>query len=192
MKTIIAEDFRPKARLCSSTIKTAVLGHFRFNERWILFSTEASLWHADILMVDKNDYLVEFEVKVSISDLKADFEKKKHKSYKNYNGRGGMVPNRLYFAVPKLLVTKASVILKAYPAYGIITVDESDGKVEVFKRAGFIHRFHKASEKARRVILLRMGSELISLRRLRSPEDSKENFMFKEDDILDLGPYIIQ
>jgi hypothetical protein len=37
------------------------------------------MWNADILLVDSHDYLVEFEVNVSTSDLKADFEKKKHR-----------------------------------------------------------------------------------------------------------------
>jgi hypothetical protein len=184
---------KPKSlpRLCSSTVKTAVLSHFRFDERWVLFSTEASLWHADILMVDSNDWLVEFEVKISISDLKADFEKPKHKSYKLYRGKGGMVPNRLYFAMPKNIASKAKEILAPHPAYGIIAVDETDRKVEVFKKAGFIHKFHKATEKAKRTILLRMGSELIDLRRRRDKENPEEDLRPLEEDILDLSPYVI-
>jgi hypothetical protein len=178
-------------KLNSSTIKTAVLSHFRFDEKWILFSTEASLWFADILMVDPADNLVEFEVKTSLSDLKADFAKKKHKSYRLYKGKGGMVPNKLYFAIPKRLAQKVKEILEPYPAYGIITVDEFEGKVDVFKRARPIHNFHKATEKAKRIILLRMGSELISLRRQRDVEGGEEKTHPHEEDVLDLAPYVI-
>jgi hypothetical protein len=186
------KNSKPVPRLNSSIIKTAVLGHFRFKEKWILFSTEASLWFADILMVDASDNLVEFEVKTTISDLKADFLKKKHKSYKNYKGKSGMVPNRLYFAVPKLLAPKAKEILEAYPAYGVITVDEFDRTVAVYKRAGSLHTFHRATEKAKRIIILRMGSELISLRQLTDKEIEGDSPPPLGEDILDLAPYVIK
>jgi hypothetical protein len=178
-------------KLNSHIMKTAVLAHFRFKESWILFSTEASQWHADILMVDPSDNLVEFEVKCSLSDLRADFKKRKHSYYRRYKGKTGMVPNRLYFVVPKSLSSKAKEILRPYPVYGIITVSEEDRAVAVMKSAGFIHKLHKVSEKAKRTIILRMGSELIDLRRRKDHERPEENLFPIEDDILDLSPYVI-
>jgi hypothetical protein len=172
-------------------MKTAVLAHFRFNERWILFSTEASQWHADILMVDPSDNLVEFEVKVSLSDLRADFKKRKHAFYRTYKGKSGMVPNRLYFVVPKSIASNAKKILQSFPAYGVIAVSELDKSVEVLKTAGWIHKFHKVTDKARRTIILRMGSELIDLRRKKDHERPEERLFPPEGDILDLGPYVL-
>jgi hypothetical protein len=180
-----------KDKLTSSTIKTAVLGHFRFHGLWTLFSTEASEWHADILMVDPREYLVEFEVKVSIADLKEDFKKRKHEAYRKYRGKSGLVPNRLYYSVPKEMGARAREILGPYPAYGIVTVEEGTRAVEVVKSAGLIHEFHKATPKAKRIILLRMGSELIDLRRRRDKEAPEERLVPLEDDVLDLGPFAL-
>jgi hypothetical protein len=178
-------------RLNSALIKTAVLGHFRFNERYIYICTEASPWNADILMIDPKDYLVEIEVKVSIADLKADLKKPKHRAYQFCREKRGIVPNRMYFAVSEAMGTRAKEILAAYPAYGILTVNESDRTVKLFKKAGWIHKKHKATEKDKRMIILRMGSELIGLRRRKDKENPEELLVPLEDDILDLSPFVL-
>jgi hypothetical protein len=156
-----------------------------------MFSTEVSEWHADILMVDPREDLVEFEVKVSLADLKEDFKKRKHEAYRKYTGKSGLVPNRLYYAVPKEMAARAREILKPYPAYGIVTVEEGTRAVEVVKGAGLIHEFHKATPMAKRKILLRMGSELIGLRRRRDKEAPTEMLTPLEDDVLDLKPFAV-
>jgi hypothetical protein len=173
-------------------MKTAILGHFRFKERWVLFSTEASEWKADILMVDPDDNLVEFEVKVSVHDFREDFKKRKHAAYRKYAGKSGLVPNRLYFAVPKAMEANAREILAPYPAYGLLTVDELSREVRIAGRSRALHRFHKATDKAKRVILLRMGSELIGLRRRMDKSYKGETLVPLEDDIVDLAPFILE
>ena len=61
------------------------------NNYW--FDSEAMLWkeivnhECDMLIVTKNRYLTEVEIKISLSDLKADFKKKhqhKDKNIKNF------------------------------------------------------------------------------------------------------------
>jgi hypothetical protein len=177
-------------KLTSSLVKTAVLSHFRFDLGYINFATEVSEWNSDIMLIDPRGNLIEIEVKVSISDLKEDFKKPKHRAYLAYAGRGGMVPNRFFFAVPKSIQESALKVVSEHAFYGLLTVDDSSQIVGVRRPAGLIHNFHKASDKARRVITLRMGSELIRLRKKLDKTGDWEND-FAVDDILDLAPFII-
>lgn len=73
------------------------------NNYW--FDSEAMLWkeivnhECDMLIVTKNRYLTEVEIKISLSDLKADFKKKhqhKDKNIKNF-----------YYAFPEEMKEKA-------------------------------------------------------------------------------------
>ena len=179
-------------RLTPSDIKTALLAHFRFHKMWIFFTTEVSEWRADILMIDPGGSLVEFGAKASLADLSADLTQKKHEWYKNYDGKSGMVPNRLYFAVPEELGKEAKKILAPWPRYGLAAVNEKDKTVRVLKIAGWIHKLHNATEKARKLITLRMGSELIDLRRSKDMDKTGGKFSPHEKDILDLGPFVFE
>ncbi|MDR2199058.1 MAG: hypothetical protein LBR53_06350 [Deltaproteobacteria bacterium] len=176
--------------LDSSQIKTAILSHFRFELGWIYFSTEVSEWKADILMIDPSENLVEVEVKVSLADFKADFKKKKHEAYESPRGNEGVMPNKFYFAAPKSLEAGALSLMKERPLYGLLTVDESSGAVRTAKRAGLLNGRRGAGEKAKRVVVMRMGSELISLRRERLAAGNPE--FSAEEDVLDLAPYEIR
>ena len=73
------------------------------NNYW--FDNETMLWkeivnhECDMLIVTKNQYLTEVEIKISLSDLKADFKKKhrhKDKNIKNF-----------YYAFPEEMKEKA-------------------------------------------------------------------------------------
>lgn len=68
---------------------------------------------SDMLCIDADNRLTEIEIKVSISDLKADFKKNKHDNPNKYIGR-------LIYAIPQELLEKSLPIIPL--KYGIITV----------------------------------------------------------------------
>jgi len=63
-------------------------------------------WECDVLAITKAGYAVEYELKTTRSDFKADFKKPKHKLFKK--GQGGQV-SRFWFVVPEGLVGKDEV-----------------------------------------------------------------------------------
>lgn len=105
-------------------------------------------WESDFFCVNRQGYSFEFEVKISRSDFKADFTKKRHSIIKNggYTRRwtqGGIehsqfvehkfIPNRLYYAVPDGMISADEL-----PDYaGLIYVNSH---ATVIKRAPFIHK----------------------------------------------------
>jgi len=97
---------------------------------------------ADVFMVGKSNMLVtEIEVKVSLSDFKADFKKTfKHKKLSEvrdniYGQLNWILPSRFYFACPYGLIP-----LELIPDYaGLIYVKE-DGSIEYQKSAPKLHK----------------------------------------------------
>jgi len=59
-------------------------------------------WEIDVLSLNKNDYLTEYEVKVSRSDFKADFKKKKWKWYEQRIE--AMISNYFYYTCPEGMI----------------------------------------------------------------------------------------
>ena len=55
-------------------------------------------YEADFIMITKSDYLIEVEIKISISDFRADFKKKHYHDCPEVNA--------LYYALPKELYEK--------------------------------------------------------------------------------------
>ena len=87
-------------------------------------------FEADLLWI-KNDFIYEFEIKVSRSDFFKDFEKKdKHELL-----QAGKMANRFYFVVPTCLVKIAEVPAK----YGLIFVNKK-GEIKVIKQAKELHK----------------------------------------------------
>lgn len=101
-------------------------------------------WEADMLIVSKNGYLTEVEIKVSFQDWKIDAEKKKHQQ--GWHGNFGRVwLRKFYYAAPmKLALRHAEVWLR--PGAGIIGIDP-DGRVRVIVEAQPDLRAQKLSEK---------------------------------------------
>ena len=65
--------------------------------------------------------VVEVEIKISKSDLRADKKKRKHKFYKDYPQ--GLSPNKFYYAVPTFLVDDAIKLCEEINNdYGVIEV----------------------------------------------------------------------
>jgi len=94
---------------------------------------------ADILAVSKQGYLIEVEVKISLSDMKADRKKPKHEYYRKlceipYNNKqrrwGKIVEvepeeyptHMFYFAIPHRLLNNAKLLCEdMYPYAGLLT-----------------------------------------------------------------------
>jgi hypothetical protein len=119
-------------------MKGALLNYFRFG-RGMIVGTEVSVSGgiADILATNKMKFY-EVEIKISISDLKADFKNKKHKHYymKNPNSINIFQPNYFYFAIPYGLKEKAIPLIPKL--YGIIIVHNFHG-VYIERRAKLLH-----------------------------------------------------
>lgn len=62
-------------------------------------------YEADFIYINKNDYLTEVEIKISIQDFKADFKKKHYHDSKDVRS--------LYYALPKDLYKKDKELFKS-------------------------------------------------------------------------------
>lgn len=86
------------------------------NVSWSLLPYEA-----DLLVMTGSGYLIEVEVKISLSDLKRDASKSKWHSDAFNN-----LISRFYYAIPKVLWEKASTRDHIRPGAGVIIADGPD------------------------------------------------------------------
>lgn len=103
--------------------------------------SRSGFYEADILAITKSMIVTEVEVKISVSDYKADFKKThKHDRLKNpVNDGWRCTPSRFYYACP-------SGLIQEVPEYaGLLWVNDK-GAVECVKGAPRLHK-QKASEK---------------------------------------------
>jgi hypothetical protein len=125
-------DTREKVKdalpLTSEQMEVSLAGYFNFRRNFIVpnISWGLGLHECDLLVVTKSGYATEVEIKISVSDMKADFAKRHH----HYSSK---IKN-LYFAVPKALAEK---ILPMLPGRaGLLTVDpERNYRVDCVKPA---------------------------------------------------------
>jgi len=100
------------------------------NVSWGLFN-----WgEVDLLVCSKALYLTDIEIKTSISDLKADFKKKKWGVWGNFKRD----IKYHYYAIPEDLYDKAKIIIdKHQPNSGIIVVKRNrfDTSCKIVKKA---------------------------------------------------------
>jgi hypothetical protein len=160
-----------------------VLHYFRFRRRFPYAATEAGAFNSDVLVFN-GTYAIEIEVKTSLSDLKNEWYKPKHRFYFYPETRlhREYTPNKFYIAVPKELV-KAAIVFTSKLPYGVIEVDDrplSNRRKECFckitKKASPIHLQNPS--KIKHSILLRMGSELIQAR-LKNDPDKIQRILLK-------------
>jgi hypothetical protein len=166
-------------------VKTAVMAYWRFKKRLPYMATEVGEFNADILASDGKT-LIEAEVKTSRKDFMVDFRKAKHMYYGESEGaevspgRRALgrhkvwIPNKFYFAVPASMETWATEQLAKYPHYGLLVVDEGkrvDDCVRTSKVARELHD-RQPHEKTLNKMLLRMGSDLVTLYMKRELESS--------------------
>lgn len=114
---------------------------------------------ADLVVVNKNKYLYEIEIKVSLSDWKADFKKRKwglmEQDINLFGEKGGYVSHtsaikRFYYAAPRSLAVRFREI--DVPSWaGVIGCQEDDGgktpMVEILRPAKTIKSFRILTEK---------------------------------------------
>ena len=88
---------------------------------------------ADVLTVDKNRYLIETEVKITLADLKRDVKKSKHR---NFQANCHCVARHFYFAVPREIANDAKFICDDfYPYAGVLATDGlSEWNVEIYRK----------------------------------------------------------
>lgn len=102
-----------------------------------------SAWECDVLVLSKNNFLTEYEIKTSVADFKKDFQKGKRYAHYFSNGRlkhhtisNGERTNRFFFVVPTGLLDISQI-----PDYaGLIEVGERWRDVEQVKNAKWLHK----------------------------------------------------
>ena len=126
----------------SDQVKAVIASYWRYVRQCPVIALEVSSnlssysgeEMADVLAVDKNRFLIETEVKVTLADLKRDVKKSKHQDFQN-NRR--CVTRYFYFAVPRDIANDAKLICDdLYPYAGVLTTNGSNEYgVEIYRNA---------------------------------------------------------
>jgi len=139
MEIAVAQYFNPRVNLTVPNVS------------WGL-----NLYEIDLLVLTKNNYAYEVELKISRADLKRDLQKRHgHRSYDPDNPRKDGKISRLYFAIPDYLQCSADLI----PGHaGILVVGNelSDTTVQCVRNPKINHSYQWSD--AQRLALLRLGA----------------------------------
>lgn len=104
-------------------------------------------WEADMLVLSRSGYLTEVEIKISLSDWKADFQKKK---FGQQDWAQAAMIKHFYYAAPKALAARHAEL--ALPSWaGVVSVD--DGGISILKRAESREGHRKLTEKEQQRLL---------------------------------------
>lgn len=143
--------------ITSGFIKLALMEYWRFT-RQCLCADEVH--NADIIVLNKNNYIHEIEVKCCKSDL-CNLELKKDKHFFPPNKYS---PHYFSFAVPIQLMTEAEqVINKLNSKYGLILIDKAlYNPVIIKKSAKILHTNNELIDLWEKRIIYRLSSSLIS------------------------------
>lgn len=145
----------------------------RFVKKMDLICTEGGPWNSDVIGCTET-MSIEVETKISRADFLAEFRKKKNKHA--YYGTGERwCPNFFYFLVPEELGSSTvSTVTEKMPRAGVLIYKPDmwlghhkpqlliGRRLVVLKSAQRLRK-HKPTEKFKRQLMLRMGSELASL-----------------------------
>jgi len=172
--------------MTSVEMKAELLAYWRYHRQCPVVGVE--IWDQDVYTITKSRSIVWTEIKVSISDLRADASKpfhfkvahllgipkeaKGHKEYRNqskaiYAGYN-FLPNQFYFAVPLEIADKAlEVIEQRYPYAGLLVVRHHPelafwgDHVSIRKQAPVLHK-GKATIKTISVVVKKLTGSLAS------------------------------
>ena len=157
----------------SKVIKTELMKYYRFERQFPYVATECIKYSDVNVLNDK--VLIEIEVKISKSDLKAEFKtsgnkhKKHFKLYCNADERPNtIIPNYYYICVPEGLKSEAVKIVNTInPNYGVLVYHDktrySNPHISTAKKAKCLHK-RKPPDRVYNIVAKRITSELINLR----------------------------
>lgn len=109
----------------SYIMKAIAASWLRYDRKCPLVTFERGLDYnsnPDVMAVNPSRFLVEIEIKISMSDFRADAKKSKWQWRERYGSRGR--PKFFYYFVPMELVEKVKQELK--PGHGLLTVKRPD------------------------------------------------------------------
>lgn len=125
--------------MTADQIKAVIASYWRYVRQCPVIALEVSAnlssypgdEMADVLAVNKNRFLIETEVKITLADLRRDVKKLKHRHFQDNRG----VARYFYFAVPREIANDAKTICDDfYPYAGILGANGSDEfGVEVYR-----------------------------------------------------------
>ena len=153
----------------SQDLKAEILGWLRYVRKQEIVCTEAGPWNADCWGLS-DTRLIEVETKVTMSDLRSDFRKPKHRAY----AAGAQAPNLFYFAVPVDMEIPAMAFLEemgtrpefVVSKYGLVVVTRTDGylgrQTREVRGAQRLHQ-RRPDEAMLRTAMLRQSSEVCGL-----------------------------
>jgi len=119
--------------MTADNIKAVIASYWRYIRQCPVIALEVSSnlssyadeERADVLAVDKNRFLIETEVKVTLADLKRDVKKTKHRGFRE--GLSRCVARHFYFAVPEDIANEACrICTDLYPYAGVLGTNGLD------------------------------------------------------------------
>jgi len=163
-------------KVTAKDITASIMANLRFTKKMNLIASEVGHFSSDVLAVqtDKGRF-VEVEVKVSKSDLMADFKKYKHEYYlhqyktgeplkdsRRWKWYNNFVPKQFFFAVPEDMLEYTLNAVQDLP-YGVICYRKTN--LPHFRRVRIEKTAKKLHDKPVPLnviddVLLRMSSEL--------------------------------
>lgn len=128
------EKTKPQGFLTAQDIQKQIcrMEVLRFNLPCENVKNLFSDWEMDVLTINKNNYLTEYEVKISRSDFKADKKKRKWQWYESRIE--SMISNYFYYVCPADLIKEQDV-----PDFAGLIYVTAEGLEEV-KKAPLLHR----------------------------------------------------
>ena len=128
-----------KKKVSATEIELSVARYFSWRINLIVPNVSWGLWlhECDLLVVTKAGYCYEVEIKISLSDLKAD-AKKSH-------GHKSKMIRKLYFAIPEYLTDAIEHI----PENAGILIISARGQCKMFRDAATNSEAPKLTEKER-------------------------------------------
>lgn len=125
----------------SDQIKAVIASYWRYVRQCPVIALEVSAnlssysdeERADVLAINKNRFLIETEVKVTLADLKRDAKKSKHRDFQEKR----CVARYFYFAVPRDIANDAKLTCDdLYPYAGVLGTNGLDEYgVEIYRNA---------------------------------------------------------
>lgn len=153
--------------ITSTKIKAGLFYYYRTKKQYYLCATEAGSFKADFLTINNDNQIIEVEIKISVSDLKKDFEKPKHNIYKDEYHT--FTPAYFFYCVPTCLVEDTLQLLEQENLnnYGILVFRQYGGFRNIIDsicqmKSAIKLTDNKISEKEKNNLINRMSYDLLT------------------------------